>query len=244
MKKFDLKLVCEPISNPNFMDERWVEKEIGVCIPFGRHEFYKDKNKKNTMKPIVEYLRDNPPHLSSLRFTNLLGGEPAYIKVTPSLEREDDAIWDRIYQLWPSLLKKIKGENICYLDAFPYLPEDYDGKIIKGLDGTMPLLFECTPKLLDTIEGDLTEFKKSYIWYYNTRGYILPEEKEYKLTEWRAASECTLAIVKDFFDTIVCCFEVRYEREGIGIVSHKLDWQKIYNIVEVDKVNKELNPAI
>jgi hypothetical protein len=242
MKKLDLKLVCEPISNPNFMDERWVEEEIGICIPFGRHKFYEDT--KNTMMPIAEYLRENPPHLSSLRFTDLQGEEPAYIKVTPTLERADETVWDRIYQLWPSLLKKIKGENICYFNAFPYLPNNYDGNIIEGLDKTMSLLFECTPKLLSMIEGNLAEFRKSRIWYYHTRGYILPKEKEYKLAEWRRASECTLSIVKDFFDTISCCFEVRYELEGIWIVSHKLDWQEIYNIVEVDKVNKKLNPSV
>ncbi len=251
MKNIDLKLVCEPV---NYKAEnvrvKWLEKEIGICIPFGRRKLTEDKD-KTTIRCILEYIRKKPPHITSLRFCNLQGGEPSYIKVTPTLERQDEKVWDLIYKLWPGLIKKLIGKgNSCYFqpqilsaDLYTdYLPKDYKGRIIKSFDDDMPVLIECTSSFLDLAEQNPSVYlRKSAIWDYATFGYVLPKGKEYKLKNWATASKCTSEIVKDFFESIVCYFEVKYECEGIWIVSHKMDWQTIYNIVDVDKVNRDLN---
>jgi hypothetical protein len=261
MGNLNLKIVCEPLFRDKYLLEEgfsekdlvgsgFFRKEIRTCIPLGTLAACHDKD-DNALKLISHYIEEKPPHFTSVRVTDLEGDEPAYIRVSPTLEKADENIWKHVYHLWPGLLEQlISQDNTCYLSSWllvqEYLPEalpsDFDGKIIpRGSDPEVPVLLECTASLISLAKTEnRAGLMDRHIWDYGTWGYILPKSDERKIEEWASASECTKQMVTDFFETVLCVFWVKYELEGIWVMSHKMRHQDIYSILDVDKVNADL----
>lgn len=248
MKRLGLKLVCEPI-NPEDKQlyTKWFEVGFGSIVPLDWHGIPEDKF-DSYYQVIAEYLQVNQPHFTSLRFTDMEGGEPAYIDVTSTLQRQDEDVWNHVFRLWPRLINRLIGvNNICYFYSMlhfhsEFTPEMFDGKIIETTEQGVVKLFECTESFLELASHDPLNFlSKSNVWFVNSpNGYVLRKKDEHRLKEWFAVSEVNTEIVGDFFETAICSFQVMNHGAGMCIVSHTLDWKAISDIVEVDKVNEEL----
>jgi hypothetical protein len=245
----DLQIKSEPLVITTSLSE-FYEKEIGICIPLGTYNSY-IYNDPVSLRMLTSFLISSPPYLTGVKFTNLKGGEPKYVKIAPNIEMQHQETWDFIYKTWSHLLQLLIGKEykyICYLTGWIFtmadlshnLSPEYDGKMIKrGNDPRTPLLIECTPKFIEDGNKGLMN-PKAHIWDYGTKGYILPKKEEDKIYLWANTIECSQETIIDFFNTIFCIFWVKYECEGIWILSHKINSDEIAKRLDIENINRAI----
>ena len=251
MNNPSLRLRCEPLFPDNTMiSDEFYRENVGIIIPLGSRMAAADKDLK-AMQQIIDYLHESPPHFTSLRFTDSEGKEPAYLRVSPRHERQDERVWNKIYSMWPRVLLNLIGDsNKCYISGWSllpervsdYLPEDYYGEILhRTSDSDVQVLLEGTQSF---IEVGLNQLRKGImhpnIWTYGMWGYIINEKHNIKMREWTSLKTCDYELVNEFFEAMCSVFWVKYELQGIWIMSHKMDWTSIYQRVDVEGINKIL----
>ena len=80
-----------------------------------------------------------------------------------------------------------------------------------------------------------------HFWSYGTWGYILPKNEEKTFIKWTQTYECLPEYISEFFKKIKAVFWVKYELEGVWILSHTLTPEKICTLLDIEGVNKEIS---
>jgi hypothetical protein len=238
MKEIELRLLCEPLSE-EVAPSDFYQKDVGSDLPLWRASTASDAT-LDIENIVAAYLVENPPHLTSVRFTDLTGGEPLYIRVSPTVEWAHEPTWNHIYKTWAELIERLIGKsNVCYLTGWP--PKEYRVEIIRRSDNPQfPVLAKCTDEMISLGKHKREGLMAPWVWNYGAAGYILPEEEEHKIKQWASTKKGSPALVADFFETIYCMFWVKYELEGVWILSYKADSNEIAVRLGVEQINREL----
>lgn len=244
----DVRLECKPLQMQEDIDlEKLVRDESGMCLPLGT------LNSDEIFASIIyNYLDLNRPYLTDVRFVNHMGGEPKYVKISPNLEIQHEETWDKIYDMWPVIIERLCGnDNVCFLsnwnllekDLHELLPREYGGEIIKrGKIPEIPVLLEWRRELVNNNRVGTVFSRSAFrdIWSYGMWGYVLPKRFVADLRRWTIMTVLTQNLVEEFFREILLVFTVKYELEGIWIMSHKMNWQEVCRLIRVEEINKEL----
>ncbi len=119
------------------------------------------------------------------------------------------------------------------------LPSTFKGEILqRGDHDELPVIVECTDKF---ISENLTE---GNFWWYGSWAYIIPKDQKLNLSKWTKRKVCNDEFVQEFFSKILAVFWVKYELEGIWIMSHKLNTKKICETLCVKDVNNNISQII
>ncbi len=188
MSTLDLMLICEPLDIGTSNYEKFLRRDLGTFFPLASLSSYSVEDTLE-MRESVNYLMMNRPFLTSVRFVNCQGGEPAFKKITPSYETRDNKTWESIYTWWSILIKRLKGSsNCCYVSGFNvlkrdvhhFLPDDFNGKILRrGTHPDIPVLIECTDRFI------AQHVTSGSFWWYGSWGYLIGKDEEHTFTECR-----------------------------------------------------------
>lgn len=250
--RLDLILRCEPIDmGKKYLDFLKIYRNGAIsALPLAGIDSYGIVNNRALHK-VADFHVKNPPHLTMIRLETSDGNEPGSSTTCPFLSGE---IWDTVFKIIPLIIQRLKDkDSICYISESLLIPSyfdqakrmrliDYQGEIIRrGDHPDIPVLLECRDEFIladPSCEG--SAMMKRDFWSYGTWGYILNKKHRNFLRQCASTHECTDELVQEFFQKIDMTFMVKYELEGIWIVSHKYDASKISDLINV----KELRLAL
>lgn len=251
--RLDLILRCEPfVTGKKYIDFLRIFRNGGVsALPIADIASY-GKPSNMTLHKTADYLAQKPPNLTKIRFETFDGNEPGSSAACPFISGET---WDTVFRFLPIIIRRLKGENCsCYISESLLIPAyfdearktrltDYRGEIIKrGEHPDLPVLMECTNEfiLADPSIDDCAMMKRDF-WSYGTWGYILKNENRSFLRRCASTNECPDELVHEFFEKIEMIFMVRYELEGILLISHNHDFSKISEMINAEEINRTLS---
>lgn len=221
-------LVCTPIPVKG-ETKAFYAKELGTCIPLATLDAYQDTD-TNTLEQVSQYLSSNPPFLTAVHYD--IPASP------PSRAVEPLVVCDRA---WTEHVARLTGpKHVCFISDWNLLERDlhrvldprYRGEVIRrGAHEDVPVLLEWTPELLLPDAHGTTGFSK--VWNFGTWAYVIPDASRSSLRKWAGMSNCTPELVHEFFDTLKLMFWVKFDLNGVWVLSHKMSSDAICSALRV-----------
>lgn len=224
------RFICEPLVIPGDL-RAFIEREVGICIPLASVEAYRDTDAV-TLDSISRYLVDHRPFFTVAYYTDSNLSRPrSRVEPLPVHRRE-----------WKTHVNRLIGEeNTCFVSNWNLLPQDlstllpqgYSGRVVpRGSTGKIPVLVEWTQDLVDGTAPSGRHDGFSNIWNFGTWGYILPKQAVPKLQTWAQLTHVNRRQVAEFFRTVRLTFWVKLELDGIVVMSHLWDADRIRAFVD------------